>query len=68
MKTIKVISVFIFGLLLFGIMGYLTISFIKGEMNPFLLSERCRGAMLFVPVTYLCFTPVVLMYLNENIE
>ena len=61
-QTLKAIGIVFIGLLIWNIMIYISLSFIKSETNPFDWSQDLRTSMIFISSIYLCFCP---LFVNE---
>jgi len=68
MKQIKIVSIIFIGLVIWGIISWLTVSFMKAEINPFAISQGWRGVIVFSEICYLCFVPFFYMILKDEIK
>lgn len=66
-KTVKALGLFSLGLIIWSALTYIAIAFLKAETNPFVWSEAARGVMLFVIFCYLCFSPLMVMSVKDEL-
>jgi len=65
-KTVKALGFTLLGLIIWSAISYIALAFFKAETNPFVWSQRIRGCMLFVIFCYVCFTPLMLIQLKDE--
>jgi len=66
-KTLKALAIVLLGLIIWSAIVYISIAFLKAELNPFIWSQTVRGGMLFAIFCYMCFSPPMVMSLKEEI-
>ena len=64
-KTLKAFGIAFLGLLLFVGIVYISIAFIKAELNPFIWSEAIRALAIFITCIYLAFAPLIVNELKD---
>jgi hypothetical protein len=67
-KIIKITSVFVGLFLILFVIGYFAIAFYEMNLDISMWGKPKRGALLFFCLCYLCFTPLILSYLDEKIN
>jgi len=65
-KTLKALGLVTLGLIIWSAIAYIAFAFLKAELNPFIWSQRVRGAMLFAIFCYACFSPMFLISLKDE--
>ena len=64
-KTLKSIGIAFIGLLIWGLLIYSAIAFVKAELNPLVWDEYYRWVLVFIMVLYLAFMPLIVNELKE---
>ena len=64
-QTLKAFGIAFLGLLLFVGIVYISIAFIKAELNPFKWSEAIRTLAIFITCIYLAFAPLIVNELKD---
>jgi hypothetical protein len=64
-ETLKAIGIAFIGLLIWILLIYLAIAFVKAELNPFAWSQGVRGALIYVSFCYLVFSPLIISELQD---
>jgi uncharacterized membrane-anchored protein len=64
-QTIKTIAIVFIGLLIWIAFVYLTIAFVKVELNPFVWSQAVRGLMVGCIFIYISGIPLFLHELKD---
>jgi len=65
-KTLKALALVFLGLIIWTGLAYIAIAFLKAESNPFVWSQSARGGMLFVIFCYVCFSPLMVIALKDE--
>jgi hypothetical protein len=66
-KTIKALLLVSLGLIIWAALAYIAIAFLKAETNPFIWSQSARAGMLFVIFCYVCFIPLMVMSIKDEL-
>lgn len=66
-KTVKALGLVSLGLIIWSALAYIAIAFLKAETNPFVWSQAARGAMLFVIFCYVCFSPLMVVSVKDEL-
>jgi hypothetical protein len=66
-NTVKALGLVSLGLIIWSALAYIAIAFLKAETNPFIWSQDARGGMLFVIFCYVCFSPLMLMAVMDEL-
>ena len=66
-NTIKAVILVFLGLIIWTGFTYIAIAFLKAEINPFVWSQGARGGMLFVIFCYVCFSPLMVMSVKDEL-
>lgn len=64
-KTLKASVLVFLGLLIWICITYITLAFLKAELNPFIWSQELRGTMLFCISVYFAFIPLMISELKH---
>jgi hypothetical protein len=64
-QTLKAIGIAFIGLLIWILLIYISIAFIKAEPNPFVWSQGIRCALIYVSFCYLVFSPLIISELQD---
>jgi len=66
-NTLKAIGIVFIGLLIWIVIIYTSIAFVKNEANPFMWKEALRFAMVFIACGYLAFTPLLINIIKDEL-
>ena len=66
-KTIKALALVFLGLIIWIGLAYIALAFLKAEANPFVWSQGVRGGMLFVIFCYVCFSPLMVIFVKDEL-
>ena len=64
-KKLKSIAVTALLFLIWLTLCYLSVAFIKNELNASLWNQGARETILFCATVFLCFSPVIILSLND---
>jgi hypothetical protein len=66
-KIIKALRLVSLGLIIWAALAYIAIAFLKAETNPFIWSQFARSGMLFIIFCYVCFSPLMVMSIKDEL-
>jgi hypothetical protein len=66
-KIVKALGFVSLGLIIWSVLVYIAIAFLKAEQNPFVWSQDARGGMLFLIFCYVCFIPLMVMMIKDEL-
>jgi len=67
-KNIKALGLIILGLIICLLITYIAIAFLKVETNPFIWKQEERGVMLFIAFIYVCFSPLMFVFIKDEMN
>jgi hypothetical protein len=65
-KTLKASAIVFLGLIIWIVISYIALAFLKAESNPFVWSQSIRGALLISISFYFCFVPLMIHSLKNE--